>query len=384
MDTIKKSSFFISLLTALVVGSFAGGLSATFLSPRAALVTASASPSASQVSPPAGTPSASAFRTDDDRTPQAVSRVAPAVVSILLSREVSNRGKLQVGGGTGFIVSSDGLIVTNRHVVADTDSRITVVFADRRRFLGTVVARDPLIDLAFVKIDAKGLPVVSLGDSNALRIGETAIAIGNTLSEFPNTVTKGIVSGLARRVVAGDRSGESEVIEEAIQTDAAINHGNSGGPLINLSGEVIGVNVAVSEAASGVGFAIPINVAKRAITSVKATGKIVRPWLGVRYVMITPEIIERDHLSVSEGALIVRGDDPRELAVMPGSPADKAGLRENDSIIEIGGTHLDQEHTLAGEIAKRAPGEAVRLKILSQGILRVLTVTLEEFKDGVQ
>jgi S1-C subfamily serine protease len=172
----------------------------------------------------------------------------------------------EVGGGSGFIVSSDGLIVTNKHVVADIDAFYTVLTNDGKKYDAVVLTRDPSQDLAIIKISASGLPVLKLGNSDSIKLGQTAIAIGNALGEFRNTVSVGTVSGLFRDIVASDgRTGKSEKIEGLIQTDAAINSGNSGGPLLNLKGEVIGINTATVSGAENIGFAIPINKAKEAV-----------------------------------------------------------------------------------------------------------------------
>lgn len=347
---------------------------------------------------------------EESATISAVRRVSPSVVSIIISKEVSfnttgelfpfdeffgfpfeerpttpNGEKREVGGGTGFIIGSDGLILTNRHVVDDPDAEYKVVLADGREFQGTVVGVDPIIDLGLIKIDIQGLPPVELGDSDSLQIGETVIAIGNTLSELPNTVTKGVVSGLARRIVAGDGAGRSEVIEEAIQTDAAINPGNSGGPLVNLSGHVIGLNVAVSRPAQGVGFAIPINTATASIKSFRESGKIVRPWLGVRYVLLTPEAAKANNLPVDYGALIASGGGASEPAVVAGSPAEAAGLRGGDIILEIDGKRIDEDETLASAIARKKTGDAVVLKIRRGDAELTIQATLGEYPtDGVE
>lgn len=425
MSRETKRALLISVISSLLVGAFSGAIAGAYgqevivprvmqfigVSAKAVLPTApqeSSPEPASALAPPAASVA-------EDSVPRAVDRVAPSVVSVLLSRQVTYRSvsaspfddfleqfgfpaprrqvvpgenaerteKRQIGGGTGFIVSSDGLVLTNRHVVADTGAEITVVLSDGRRFPATVLGRDTVVDLAVLKIDARNLSVAPLGDSDRLRVGETVIAIGNTLSEFPNTVTKGIVSGLARRVVAGDNRGASEVIEEAIQTDAAINPGNSGGPLINARGEVIGVNVAVSKAASGVGFAIPVNTAKRIIGSVKATGRIVRPWLGVRYIIVNAAVAERNNFSVDYGAYVTRGATPDEPAVVPGSPADRGGVKENDIIMAVGGTNVTLEHPLSSLIANYKPGDRVVIQILRAGATHDLTVMLEEFKEAV-
>jgi S1-C subfamily serine protease len=230
-------------------------------------------------------------------------------------------------------------------------------------------------------VNGDGFPALRLGDSDQIRVGQTAIAIGNPLGEFANSVSRGIISGLKRRVVAGAGNGRGEeVLSDIIQTDAAINPGNSGGPLLNLAGEVIGINVAVAQGAENIGFAIPVNQIKRAVDEVKRTGKIAVPYLGVRYILIDAEVAKAMGLSIDQGALIQRGQNITDLAVVPGSPADKAGLVENDIILEIDGQKIDAEHPLANLIGSRQVGDTVKLKILHRGEEQTLSVRLEERK----
>ncbi|MCX6744238.1 MAG: trypsin-like peptidase domain-containing protein [Candidatus Parcubacteria bacterium] len=269
----------------------------------------------------------------------------------------------EVGGGSGFIVSADGLILTNKHVVADEQATYTVVTNDGTKYDAKVLARDPLYDLAVLKIEAKDLKPVTLGDSDNIQIGQTVIAIGNSLAQFQNSVTRGIISGINRRIEAGGNQGFSEVLETAIQTDAAINPGNSGGPLLNIKGEVIGVNTAISQSGQLLGFAIPINDVKQVIDSVQKNGKIVRPFLGVRYSIIDSQISKANNLKYDYGALISQGQTAADIAVVPGSPADKAGIVANDIILEINGQKIDDSHSLARMLAKYAPGDEVELKI---------------------
>ncbi len=290
--------------------------------------------------------------------------------------------KQEIGGGTGFIVSEEGFIVTNRHVVADENAEYTVVMNDGQKFEAEVMARDPHMDLAIIKIDAgNDLPVLQLGDSDQLRIGQTVIAIGNSLGEFRNTVSKGIVSGLKRDVSAGNGlGGQSELLEEVIQTDAAINPGNSGGPIVNLQGQAVGVNVAMAFGAENIGFAIPINEVKKIYQSVKDNGKIIRPFLGVRYAMINKQVQQANDLEMDYGAILVKGATQTDLAVMPGSPADKAGLTENDIILEIDGQKLSEENDLVRIIKKKNVGDEITLKVWSKGDIKTVKVTLEESK----
>ncbi|MBM3256954.1 MAG: PDZ domain-containing protein [Candidatus Liptonbacteria bacterium] len=278
-----------------------------------------------------------------------------------------------VGGGSGFIISADGLIVTNKHVVSDSKASYTVFTNDGKKYEAKVLAQDPVQDLALIKIEARGLPTVTLGDSDAVELGQTAIAIGNALGEFRNTVSVGVISGLSRTVTAAG-GGLVETIAGVLQTDAAINLGNSGGPLLNLRGEVIGINTAVASGAQNVGFALPINAAKRAITSVRTTGTIETPFLGVRYILVTPELAKRQNLPVEYGAL-VRGAQ-EGVAVMANSPAARAGLLAEDIILEVGGEKIDKDHPLAALIAKRTVGEKVAVKVRRGNQTLTITVTL--------
>jgi serine protease Do len=342
----------------------------------------------------------------------AVKKTNPAVISIIISKNVpkyetyyapsqnpfgnlfpgfgsffnvpqyrqNGTEKKEIGGGSGFFVSPDGLIVTNKHVVDQKDVEYTVFTNDGKKHPAKVIARDPVLDIALIKIDAPTIsldspyPYLELGDSEKLQVGQSVIAIGNALAEFRNTVSVGVVSGLARSITAG-------VLDHVIQTDAAINPGNSGGPLLDLYGRVIGVNVAVAQNSENIGFALPINSVKGAIESVKATGKIVRPYLGIRYVPVTPEMKDKNDLSVDYGILVQRGTGANDLAVIPGSPADKAGIVENDIILEIDGTKIDEKTSFAYIIRGKKVGDIITLKILHKGDEKTLQVTLEAAKD---
>lgn len=288
--------------------------------------------------------------------------------------------KVEVGGGSGFIVSADGYVVTNKHVVADETAEYTALMNDGKKYGAKVMARDSVSDLAVLKIEAKNLPTVELGDSANLKVGQTVIAIGNALGEFRNTVSRGVISGLSRSVTAGGAGFGSENLVGVIQTDASINPGNSGGPLLNIAGQVIGINTAMAQGAQNIGFAIPINEVKNSIESVKATGRIIRPWLGVRYIMINKEIAQANNLPLDYGALIVRGDTRTDLAVVPASPADKAGLQENDIILEINGVKLDENNSLGRIVGQHKIGEEITLKIFHRGEEKAVKVKLEEMK----
>lgn len=289
--------------------------------------------------------------------------------------------KIEIGGGTGFVVSSDGLILTNKHVVSEENADYTVVTNDGHKYEAEVLATDPFNDLALLKVEGIDLKPLVLGDSDNIVIGQTVIAIGNALGEYRNTVTKGVISGIGRTITAGDSRGFSETLENVIQTDAAINFGNSGGPLINLEGEVIGINTAIASQGQLIGFAIPINQAKTAIESVNKYGKIVRPFLGVRYILIDETIAKENNLPVNYGALIVRGEKITDLAVIPGSPADIAGLTENDIILEFDGQKITTDNSLSKIIRQYQPGDEVSLKVLKKGEEKIIKVTLDQYNQ---
>lgn len=285
----------------------------------------------------------------------------------------------EVGGGSGFVVTQDGLIVTNQHVVADATARYSVVLSDGMIYQVSVLARDVDLDIAILKIDEplnSPLKVVTFGDSDSLELGQTVIAIGNALAEFQNSVSVGVISGLSRSIVATDGFGQTERLDQVIQTDAAINPGNSGGPLLNLNGEVIGVSVATSRGADNIAFAIPAAVVKQVVDSIQEYGEIVRPYIGVRYVANTPRLAEVNNLPVEYGVLVISGAGPGETAVAKGSPAEKIGLQEGDIIIAIDDEEL-RDIDLASVLRRKTVGETVPLKIIREGEYKTLSVTLE-------
>lgn len=283
----------------------------------------------------------------------------------------------EIGGGSGFLVSSDGLIVTNRHVVDQTDVEYTVFTNDGQSYEATVLARDSMNDIAVVKIGGENLPFLQFGNSDELKVGQTVISIGNALSEFRNTVSLGVISGLLRSIVANGGAAGPEQLDEVIQTDAAINPGNSGGPLVDLKGQVVGVNVAVVMNSQNIGFALPANLVKSAVEDVQEQGKISHPYLGVRYVPVTPMVMANSNLSVDYGILITPGNTSDALAVAPGSPADKAGLIEGDVILELNKIKIDNENSLASLLRKQKVGDEVQLKVLRQGSEIIVPLTLE-------
>ncbi len=365
--------------------------------------------------PPAGSSSSAPLYAPTDQyeadVVDAVKHAAPAVVSIVISKDVPivgecpynpfgnlppefqqffgntpqftepcNTGKTQlqqVGGGSGFIISPNGLILTNKHVVSDPSASYTVIMNDGTKYPAKVLARDPNQDIAVVKIDATGLPTLTLGNSDALELGQTAIAIGNALGQFSNTVSTGVISGLSRTVTAtGPINGGAETISGVIQTDAAINPGNSGGPLLDLQGDVIGINTAIASGAENIGFAIPINQAKHDIQSVEATGAIQTPYLGVRYETVTTDLAKQQGLPADYGALLRGGQSGPAIA--PGSPAAKAGLQAEDIILSVNGVKLDQNRDLASVIEGYSVGDAVTLVVQRGSRQLTFTVTLAQ------
>ena len=292
-------------------------------------------------------------------------KVSPAVVSIIITTNVTDffgQVTQEQGAGTGFIFTNDGYILTNKHVASDTEAAYSVFTDDGKKYDGKVVAQDPSNDLAIMKIEASGLPVVDLGDSDKLQIGQWVIAIGNALGQLQNTVTVGVVSARERQLTAGGYGDQTERLENLIQTDAAINSGNSGGPLVNLAGQVIGINTAVASGAQSIGFAIPINTAKTAIQSFQKSGKIVRPLLGVRYVMVDADVAQAYQLPVDYGALINGGQNA--AGVVAGGPADKAGIENGDIITAINDERLDKNNPLGSMLQKYQPGDEIDITYL--------------------
>jgi 2-alkenal reductase len=298
----------------------------------------------------------------------AVSKAMPAVVKI---QSQSDSGG---GIGTGFIYNSDGWILTNKHVV-DGATELTVILSDSRELPASLYGIDSLTDLAIIKVDESGLPTVSVGSSSELKRGQLAIAIGNPLGEFENTVTTGVISGLGRQIMAGDSlSTNSEQLNNLIQTDAAINPGNSGGPLLDSAGQVIGINTAVSQEAQGIGFAIPIDVARPIMQQALNGQELARPWIGVYYQPVSQQLADERSLSVDYGVLIESGND--RPAVFPNSPAAAAGLQAGDVITAVDGDRVDAESDLADHILPHQPGDEITLTVMRDGSQLEVAVTL--------
>lgn len=312
---------------------------------------------------------------------QVVSRVAPSVVSI--STNVENRGRVVgQGAGTGVIVSKDGYLMTNNHVI-DGASTVAVTTSSGEIYDNVkVIGSDPLNDIAFLKISGvKDLPAATLGESSTLKIGQNVFAVGNSLGEYKNTVTSGIVSGLNRPVTASSGDGEgTESLSGLIQTDAAINPGNSGGPLVNSAGQVIGINTAVASDAQGIGFAIPINATKGVLASVIEKGAVERAYIGVRYVDITPAISKERKLSVKEGALVLGNE--ATPAVVSGGPADKAGIKNGDIVTKIGDMTVGEDGGITSIIGQYQPGDTIDVAYLRDGKEATTKVTLAKYDDS--
>lgn len=343
----------------------------------------------------------------------AQNKVAPAVVSIVEYQDLSQMQQFyfnpfgfnpytdvqsdentptKVGGGTGFIVTADGLVMTNKHVVSDTNGFFEVVLNDGTTYAAQVVARDSLNDLAFVQITPKegeensdaaqrigSLPVVEFGDSDALQVGQHVLAIGNALAQYDNTTTAGIVSATGRKITASDSYNQNaETLTGLIQTDAAINPGNSGGPLVNFDGQVVGINTAIDTQATGIGFAIPINDAKPLLASYQKNGRIVRPMLGVRYIILNAQRAKQLGLTVSYGALLVGDDSTGEFAVVPGSPADTAGLEKGNVILAVNDQKITEDFPLQNALAGYSVEDTVTLTVWVSGEEKKIDITLTE------
>jgi S1-C subfamily serine protease len=312
---------------------------------------------------------------ESSATIDVAAKAGPAVVRITTEDVPQDQLSIPESGvGSGVIYDSDGWILTNRHVVAGADT-LTVELSDGRQLDGEIYGIDTLTDLAIVKVDATGLPTAAIGDSDALKVGQLTIAIGSPLGTYSNTVTSGILSARGRTIeVDGGR------LSNLLQTDTAINPGNSGGPLLDAGGNVIGINTAIATSAEGIGFAIPVNLAKPIMEQAVAGEPLARPYIGVRFETIDVQVAEREDLDVTDGALIAdTATDPTGQSVpgvVPGGPADEAGIEEGDIVTAIEGQALDGEHPLDAVVSQYSPGEVVTLEVLRDGEELSLEVTL--------
>jgi 2-alkenal reductase len=389
----------VTLLAGVVIGGLAAGGAAYYYLSRSAPAQAAAQPVAKPVSnieqqaplptpAPAPLPAASG----DSAVVAAVKQVSPAVVTVINTlKPDAQQNELQQNpfpfpqpqqpqqrqpraSGSGVIISNDGYVVTNNHVVENAQS-LAVIFADGSRHEATLVGTDPLVDLAVLRVKDAVPGIAALGDSTILQPGETVIAIGSPLGDFKNSVTVGVVSALNRSVPGSGQEG-------LIQTDAAINHGNSGGPLVNLRGEVIGINTLVvrgngftGDQAEGLGFAVPSKAVKSVSDQLIATGKVVHPYLGIYYTPIDAESAAQENLPVQNGALIGAPAQGRP-AVEPGTPADKAGLKDGDIITAVDGQKLGSDTTLRSILMDHKPGDIIKLDVLRDGKTLTFDVTL--------
>ncbi len=337
--------------------------------------------------------------THEDEIVRAVEQILPSVVSIMISKNadlISRQlpldgimpeslpkdadGNIKLGGGSGFLISEDGLVLTNKHVIMDPEAQYTIFDQEGNKSDVVILARDPIHDVAILKMHPpKRFTPAPLGSSRDLRLGQTVIAIGNALGEFQSSVSTGVVSGLSRFITAiSDISGHQERLRGLIQTDAAINPGNSGGPLINIKGEVIGINAAVIFGAQNIGFAIPIEKARRDLDDIKTYGRIRRPFIGIRYLLINPAIQKQFKLPVNYGAFVVREQLPGDHAVIPGSPADRAGIREGDIVLAAAGKTISEKVSLEDILENAGPGDKISLSILRGKEKETLELELKE------
>ena len=311
-------------------------------------------------------------------------KVSKSVVSIVTSTKSTDffgQSYDASAAGTGIIVTEDGYILTNKHVINGAN-KVTVILDDGTTYEDVeVVATDPLNDIAFLKIkDASGLTAAKLGDSKTINAGQQVIAIGNALGEYQNTITSGIISGTGRSVTASDGSGRnSETLSDMIQTDAAINSGNSGGPLVNAAGEVIGVNTATSASAENMGFAIPISSVKGMLAQLTEKGEAKRAYLGVYAVDITPEAAKAYNLPVNTGAYIYSPSN--YTSIVKGSPAEKGGLKDKDIVTKINGVEVGAAGSLTNLIGEYKPGDTIQLTVIREGKETAVNITLEGYSN---
>lgn len=367
----SKTGKYIAIIFLLFAGCFAAGLSGGYIASRLGdgptVIDRGSSLDGNKL-----------VSKEEEDISAVANKVSPSVVSIVTEAKSQSffGAETQHGAGTGIIVSEDGYVLTNKHVVSDTQG-LSVITSDGTVYESVkVVGEDPLNDLAFLKINGAGkLKPAALGDSSSVRIGQKVVAIGNSLGEFQNTVTYGIISGKGRPVSAQDDKGY-ETLTDLLQTDAAINPGNSGGPLTNLSGQVIGINTAIAEDAQSIGFSIPINSAKGILKHLLATGKVQRAYLGINYETIVPEVAKKYSLSVKKGAYVYAESGS---GVISGSPAAKAGVKNKDIITKVGDLEVGEHGSVSTLVSEYSVGDKVEVTILRGGKTIKLTIELQAY-----
>ncbi len=386
-ETRKRSS--VGLLPLLLVSLLSAALASggTYL---ALQTSRDDSRPAAAIAPPSAQPAAVAGANGDTQPvtineESAVTRAAaaasPAIVTITTGQaQGAEPFELPATGvGSGILYDSAGWILTNRHVVVGAE-RVRVELQDRRRFDGRIYGIDTLTDLAIVKIEGENLPVAEIGDSSGLKPGQLAVAIGSPLGTFTNSVTSGVVSALGRQIAVQDQeTGQRRALRNLIQTDAPINPGNSGGALVDSSGRVIGVNTAVAGGAQGIGFAIPINIARPIMEQAVAGEKLSRPFIGINYEPIDPNVQVRERLPIDYGVWVGFPAEVGEQAgspVVPRSPADRAGIRAGDIIMAINGERIDAQHPLDLLLTQHSPGDQLTLTVLRGGKTIEVPITL--------
>ena len=361
----------------------AAALAAAILASGGTVIALTATGALDRTAPVAGTPNPNSATVKQPVTLDESSAIidvaakaGPSVVRIFTTGIDPNSATQQEqdGVGSGIIFDAGGWILTNRHVVAGTTD-LTVQLKDGTKYPATIYGIDTLTDLAIIRVDATGLPAATIGDSDGLKVGELVVAIGSPLGTFDNSVTSGIVSALGR-----DISTEGGRIRNLIQTDAAINHGNSGGPLLDATGAVIGVNTAIAENSTGIGFSIPIAIARPIMRQALAGEALARPYIGIQYVSLDPQIVKHLKLTVDAGAFVSlldqNGDPTAEEAVRAGSPAATAGVKTGDLVTSINGQAIDATHPLDAILTQFAPGDQVSLDVLRDAKHLTLVVTL--------
>lgn len=375
-QTKKRSPILVIILIVLALCAIAGYSGARLFSLLSSQTTNGNSTSHQSVANDGNTK----VTQEEENISNVVDKVGPSVVSIVTTSRASTyygAGEQQ-GAGTGIIVSKNGYILTNKHVV-DGANKVQVILSDGTTYENVqVLGTDPLNDVAFLKIDkVSDLPAATLGDSTSVRVGQKVIAIGNSLGQYQNTVTSGIISGTNRPISA--QAGDSvEDLTDLIQTDAAINPGNSGGPLLNLSGQVIGINTAIVEDAQSLGFSIPINATKGILKGVLAGKGVERAYLGINFIPITADAAEYYKLSVKKGAYVFSNNG---TAIVAGSPAEKAGIKDKDIITKVGGIEVGDKGGVSSLVAEYAPGDTIKLTILRDGKTMEVSVTLDAYKS---